>query len=48
LARTLATVKDKSAAKLPAVAGLSQDERIRYEEANVADSLTFARTKLGL
>jgi sugar phosphate isomerase/epimerase len=48
LARMLATVKSKTAAKLPAVAGLSQDERIRYEEQNNADSIAFARTKLGL
>jgi len=48
LAHMLATVKAKAAAKLPAVAGLTQDQRIRYEEAHVADSLTFARDKLGL
>jgi len=49
LARTLAAVRSKSSAKpLPAVAGLSRDERIRYEEANVVQSLEFARKKLGL
>lgn len=48
LARMLAAVKAKSASALPAIAGLSQDERIRYEEKNNADSIAFARTKLGL
>jgi sugar phosphate isomerase/epimerase len=49
VARTLSAVRSKASAKpLPMVSGNSRDERIAYEEANVVQSLEYARTKLGL
>ncbi len=49
VARTLAAVRSKASAKpLPMVTGKNRDERVAYEEANVVQSLEYARTKLGL
>ncbi len=47
LARTLAMVREKKAAKLPSVAGLGLEDALAFEEENILKCLSFACEKLG-
>ncbi len=47
LARTLAMVRERKAAKLPKTSGLGLEEALDFEEANIVKSLQCAGDKLG-
>jgi sugar phosphate isomerase/epimerase len=48
LERTLRTVREHHAAKLPQLSALSPDEQVMREEANVRAGLAYARKRLGI